>query len=206
MLVRTIRLRTVRDIEEDGYNIFEIFKTTSVSGLAYIIQKANAITEEEAYTKLEEYIEEHTLIAAFNSVSDVIFGKSELRETSTETEDITTVTEMLNKFSMQLFAQGVSLTEFWDLDTRMMYDIVTHIEEKIIISTNNTLAMNHTLAALIGSAFAGKLKGKPPQIQKEKKTGLAATQTDAQKTIMTEEYGELDLFTYKILMQMKSMQ
>lgn len=169
MLVKKFLLSDLRELEfqMENMTVLDIFNNFSVEGLIYLVSIGNGnISFSQAADILQEYVDStKSLISAFNEVKDYIFpvdtGNEEVKDYKIKYDAFT---EILNEYSMQLASAGISLTEFWEMDTYTLYYITKHINKKIIMETNRQLQLAHAQAALTGSAFGGKLPKEAPKI------------------------------------------
>lgn len=171
MLIKRFALKDLKQLEFEleGLTILDVFKTSSIYGLVELIRIGNFnIDTEQAAMILQDYLDEgHTLVEAFKEVRDQLFPPDASGENRDQeaVEHFDSLTDMYNKYSLALAQAGMSISEFWDLETYVLYFWIDKVNAKLTADVNRQLQMSHTQAALIGAAFCGKLPHDAPKIK-----------------------------------------
>lgn len=200
-LIKRFVLSDLRDLEFElpKGTILDIFKTASVSGILQLISIGNGgISMEDASSILQEYLEDpnNSYIGAFKELRNAIFPQTSEEDQESLQIQYESLTDILNTYCMQLGAAGISMGDFWDLDTYRLFKVMHSINEKLALETNQKLQVAHAQAALIGAAFAGKLPKEAPSIKID--------MTDPNAIIKLEDGKEVYYKDYKELMKVKS--
>lgn len=172
MLIKRFRLKDLRDLEFEleDMTVLDIFSSASLFGLIQLIKIGNNCDEETAGDILAKYLSQpgNTLVSAFEEVRSQIFQANDNAEQDPFMPKYSSLTDILLEYANQLLAMGISLGEFWDLDTYTLYKIASSISRKLAMETNMQLQLAHAQAALMGAAFAGKLPKDPPSVPVDK--------------------------------------
>lgn len=197
-LFKRFKLRDIREFEVDsGKSILELISYIDIYNLIEIIMLGNSgIDEEGACRLLDSYLESgEDLVSAYKECKECLLGNlGDDVDGDNETIDIN-LSDVLDKFCMQLMSVGLGYSEFWDMDTYEMYRVFEKIEGKIVADLNRQISTNHLLAQMIGGAVWGKLPAEPPSVNKQEE--------QSSEFISSREYGEVDKGTLSSILALR---
>ena len=200
MLVTKYYLSDIRDYEDEtGKSVLDLFQEISVSNLITLVMLGNrSVTEKQASTLIDVYLQEHSILEAYEQVKEKLLGKIDIDdENSIDLKEYESLTDIYTNMCMQIMALGVSYSEFWSMTTTDMYRVFDSIIIKIQNEINQQLAIGHRNAMMTGAAVWGKLEADPPSVDFGEKK-------DVPDVVYVEGYGELDKQSYNNLVALKS--
>lgn len=170
MLIKRFNLKDLKDLEFrlERITLLDVFKESSIYGLVNLVQIGNYnLTRSQAASMIEDYLDQgHDLYDAFAEIRDTIFPPQASEANDTEpVEHFTCLTDMYNKYSLLLTQAGISIDEFWELDTYLLYFWITNANKRKIEEFNSQLRIQYLGAKMIGAALAGGLPREAPQIK-----------------------------------------
>ena len=167
MLVTKYYLSDIRDYEDTtGNSVLGLFQEISVSNLITLVMLGNrSVTEKQASTLIDVYLQEHSIIEAYEQVKEKLLGKIDIDdENSINLKEYKSLTDIYTNMCMEIMALGVSYSEFWSMTTTDMYRVFDSIIIKIQNEINQQLAIGHRNAMMTGAAVWGKLEADPPSV------------------------------------------
>jgi len=200
MLVTKYYLSDIRDYEDTtGKSVLGLFQEISVSNLITLVMLGNrSVTEKQASTLLDVYLQEHSILEAYEQVKEKLLGKIDIDdENSIDLKEYKSLTDIYTNMCMEIMALGVSYSEFWSMTTTDMYRVFDSIIIKVQNEINQQLAIGHRNAMMTGAAVWGKLEADPPSVDFGEKR-------DVPDVVYVEGYGELDKQSYNNLIALKS--
>ena len=169
-LVTRYYIKDIRDFEDEGISILDLFKHGDIEALVKLVSLGNNnCSEEKSCEIIDNFIgDSHCLIDAFQVIKETLFGQKvdTSSEDDTKAKDYEFLSDIYSEYQMMLLSYDIAYSEFYSMSTSEMYRVVKGIKQKIIQDTNKKLAESHTQAALIGAAVWGKL-GEVPKISDE---------------------------------------
>ena len=184
-LVMRFYIKEIRDFEDEGQSILDIFKTADIEGLVQLVSLGNnKCSEERAAEILDKYFEEgHSTIDAFNELKVALFGDKvdEEDNNTTNPKDYEFLSDIYRDYCMNLMSYGIQYSDFYKMDTKELYKVTNSIAQKMVFDTNSELAKSHTLSMMIGASVWGKLQPEPPTVSlksKEDKQRLASKKSE----------------------------
>lgn len=193
MLVQTYYVKDIKEYEnENNKSVFDMFARPSVSDLVdLVILGNNKCSRENASDMLDTYLESHEESEAYDEIRSVLFGDSDSDNLDeSDKMDVSMykrLGDLFHYFCMNLMSQGLSYTEFWQMDTRDVYKIFEDINIKLEVELNKLLSMAHAQAAMTGSAVWGKLDKEPPKVD------FSDEALHPEKIVYDEELGEIEV-------------
>lgn len=202
MLVRRYYVSDIRKYEEEnGKSIIDLFNRLSFDGLIDLIVLGNAnCTVEMACEMLDNYLQDNKIEDAYKEIRDCLLGVGEIEGTIENGIDVTqynNITDIYQKFCMDLMSMGLNYSEFWSLTTVEMYKLFKSIILKVVNEINRQLYVNHIQAGEIGAAFAGKLEKEAPRIS-------YGEEAEA-KEVYVEGVGEVDQQTLSNIIELETL-
>lgn len=199
MLVSRYYIKDIKEYEDiNRKSLLDNFKDMTIDGLIELIKLGNRNCDDDtAYKILDDYLsEDKGLEDAYIEIKECLFGDSEDVEDGSgySIENYKDMTEIYSEMCSDLMGVGVSYGEFWDMTTTDIQRAFNSLVSKLERDINRDLVNSHTLAAMIATAFAGKLPKEPPEIEIKKRGD----------DIISTAYGDMDRDSYEMMLTLQN--
>ena len=172
-LIKQFYLKDIKNFEDNtGLNIIKIFDDCRMCEILELVRLGNNnCSLDEASNILELYLRSgKNYIDAVKELQLCLFGNNNSKEKG-DIVDITqydSLTALYRKFCSDLLCDGLTYSEFWQMNTDEMYKIANIINIKNINEMNRQLYIGYINAGLSGQSHWGKLQKDIPQINLDK--------------------------------------
>lgn len=209
MLVKRFYVDDIRKYEDENnksiIDLFNVVDEFSFSHVADLIVLGNAnYTIELACEILDDYLQDNKIQDAYKEIKDCLLGIADIDDnieddvkSGIDIQQYRNMTEIYQKFCMNLMSMGLNYSEFWSLTTKEMYQLFESIMLKVVNDINRQLYVNHVQAGEIGAAFAGKLDNEPPRI--------SYGEAEEEQDIYIEGVGEVDKQTLNNVLELEAL-
>lgn len=158
-------IKDILDYESlEDINIFEELQALNVGVVLDLIKIGNNCTEEEADEIFSDNVEKYGLAEVVIELFKEIVGREPDENSDTvDKNSFSSFSDLLGQFfnEMQTVDEKLSITEFWSMNTKFMYEYADGIQQRYIFNKNKEMQSQYNNVAMFMSALSGKLKECP---------------------------------------------
>jgi hypothetical protein len=166
MICKEFIIKDILDYEvNNDINIMRELEQCNLFIVIDLIKMGNKCSDEEAIDIMNSYLENMSLEQlCIELVYEVIGRKpSEDDKDCIDNKEVKSLTDLFHSFynSVQTVDNKLSLSEFWNISTKYLYEYADGVQQRAINDTNKHLREQYNDTAMLMSALAGKLKECP---------------------------------------------